>query len=142
MFLQRPLNAARIHFWQVEPTGDRVILPEGSVSTRLAQTASPLVNALGGDALLSAGQCLTIASDCVFDETGNPQPIDRSRQLDSYGIKTPEQASGVRTRVVNSSNIGVPRFNFQIDANALKDLAGSWTLGQLADRIQDAAVPA
>jgi len=97
---------------------------------------------IGGDSRLSAGQCLTIASDCVFDETGNPQPIDRTRSLLSYGINSPEQASGVRTRVVNSSTLGVPRFNFQIDANSLKDLAGSWTLGQLADRIQDSAVPA
>jgi len=106
-----------------------------------ATVGESLAKAIGGDSRLSAGQCLTIASDCVFDETGNPQPVDRSRPLLSYGINSPEQASGVRTRVVNSSTLGVPRFNFQIDGNALKDLAGSWTLGQLADRIQDAAVP-
>ena len=91
---------------------------------------------------LSAGQCLTISSDCVFDETGNPQPVDPSRSLNSYGINTSEQASGVRRRVVASPTLGVPRFNFQIDPNALKDLSGSWTLGQLSDRIQDTAVPA
>jgi hypothetical protein len=90
---------------------------------------------------LSAGQSLTIASDCVFDETGNTQPVDRSRSLLSYGINDPEQASGVRTRIVGSPTLGVRRYNFQIDPNDLKDLSGSWTLGQLADRIQDAAIP-
>ncbi len=68
--------------------------------------------------------------------------MDPSRSLNSYGINTAEQASGVRRRVVTSRTLGVPRFHFQIDSNALKDLSGGWTLGQLADRIQDAAVPA
>ena len=107
-----------------------------------ATVADSLVAPLGGEARLSAGQCLTIASDCVFDETGNPQPIDRSRSLLSYGVNSSEQVSGVRTRVVASATLGVARFNFKMDANDLKDLAGSWTLGQLADRIQDSAVPA
>jgi len=97
---------------------------------------------IAAQARLSAGQCLAISSDCAFDETGNPQPVDPSRSLNSYGINTAEQASGVRRRVVTSRTLGVPRFHFQIDSNALKDLSGGWTLGQLADRIQDAAVPA
>jgi hypothetical protein len=59
-----------------------------------------LIPIIGGDSRLSTGQCITIASDCVFDETGNPQPVDRSRSLLSYGINSPEQASGVRTRIV------------------------------------------
>lgn len=101
-----------------------------------------LTGGLGGQTSLSAGQCLTIASDCVFAETGNPQPVDRSRTLQSYSVVSPEQISGVRGRIVNSSSLGVPRFGFQIDANSLKDMSPSWTLGQLADRIQDTATPA
>lgn len=130
-------DPARFVVWKLPP--DWLAL---YFEVKHATIGDSLVPGIGGESRLSAGQSLTIASDCVFDETGNPQPIDRTRSLLSYGINSPEQASGVRTRVVNSATLGVPRFNFQIDANSLKDLAGSWTLGQLADRIQDSAVPA
>lgn len=123
--------------WKVPPDWLTVFL-----EVRHATVADSLTPPRGGESRLSSGQSLTIASDCVFDETGNPQPIDRSRSLQSYGINSSEQAAGVRTRVVTSSTLGVARFNFKMDANDLKDLAGSWTLGQLADRIQDSAVPA
>lgn len=121
--------------WKVPADWQTLFLhvSSGAVSERLLQ--------IEGNDTLSADQCLRIASDCVFDVTQNPQQIDRSRTLQSYGINSSEQASGVRTRVVSNPSLGVGRFNFQISTSALKDANGSWTLGQLADRVQEAAAP-
>ena len=120
-----PLGWSTVHF-QVR---------SGAISESLTAGAP-------GQLRLSAGQSLAIASDCIFAETGNPQTIDRSRTLQSYTVVDPEQLSGIRARIVNSSDLGVQRFGFQIDANDLKDMSSSWTLGQLSDRIQDGATPA
>lgn len=127
-------DPSRYVMWKVPSTWRTLYfrIQIGTVSESFIAGDSPV------QTQLSAGQCLMIASDCVFDETGNPQEIDRSRTLQSYSIVSPEQISGVRGRIVNSSH-GVQRFGFQISSNDLKDMSTSWTLGQLADRIQDAA---
>jgi hypothetical protein len=129
-------NPAEFVVWKVPADWSMIYfdVKSSSAGDSLAHVASTQTK-------LSSGQSLGIASDCLFDETGNPQPIDRGRTLQSYGINDPEQSSGVRTRIVNSPTLGVQRYGFRIDANDLKDLSGGWTLGQLADRIQDSAVP-
>lgn len=109
------------------------------VSTRTAPIAHLLASADADQ--LTAGQCLTITSACVRAVTHSTLPLDPSQSLQVYGVNSAEQAATVRSLIVGDGDIGVPHYGFKIDSNSLKDLSSGWTVGQLSDRIQSAAIP-
>lgn len=76
-------------------------------------------------------QAATIAVNCVRvvgNFSGSMKPQD---SLSTLGITTPQRINGLRNRIVNDNNIGVPSVNHRLDPAFLQELSGDWTLIQL-----------
>jgi hypothetical protein len=92
-----------------------------------------------GQQRLEDWQCDTISSDCVRRITGSTRPYSRSDSLQLYGVNSDPQCRAIADLVVGDNQIGVGRYKFILRETYLADLAPSWTMGQLANRIGDKA---
>lgn len=76
-------------------------------------------------------EAAAIAVNCVRvvgNFHGTMQPQD---QLSTLGISTTARVNGLRNRIVNDNNIGVPSVSHSLDPVFLQELSGDWTLVQL-----------
>jgi hypothetical protein len=94
-----------------------------------------------GFSQLTATQSLTIVSDCVRAVTASTRPLDPSLALQLYGVNSPQNVTQVRANIVGDPNLGVLRFGFTLDGNALGAVSTSTTIGQLSTLISSNAVP-
>ena len=86
-------------------------------------------------------QCDTISSDCVRKITQSQRPYNRSEPLQQYNVNSDPQCRAIADLITGDDVIGVGRYGFKLDESAIGDLSPSWTMGQLAIRIKDKAVP-
>lgn len=76
-------------------------------------------------------QAATIAVNCIR-VTGNFSGTMQAQDLlSTLGINTPTKINGLRNRIVNDANIGVPSVNHSLDPAFLQELSGDWTVIQL-----------
>jgi hypothetical protein len=85
------------------------------------------------------GDAVSIAHKCTVEVAGHDHELDPSATLENYGIKTGEQEALLKKDVRTNDDIGVPAFDREINANALKDLNKTWTIGKLRDVIFDSS---
>jgi hypothetical protein len=78
---------------------------------------------------------MSVAHRSVINTTGSGEPATPTATLDKYNVHTSEQLRGIRDRVRNDPQFGLPRFDRSIDPNALKDIATDTALQELADLI-------
>ena len=93
------------------------------------------------DRRLRADQLETILTDCIPQAGGNHDPIDLSNILQFYGL----DKDGVLVfggYVIGSADYGVKRFQFKLPPNALDGITVSSKLSEVANTIQDKAIPA
>ena len=90
---------------------------------------------------LTATQSLTIVNDCVKAVTSSTRQLDPSLALQLYGVNTAQNVTEVRANIVGDPNIGVRRFGFTLNGNALANVSPSTTIGQLSTLINSNAVP-
>lgn len=91
---------------------------------------------------LTAAQSTKITSDCVRQVSGSTRPFNPAETLQIFGINATQQLAAVRTNVVSNRNIGVPAFNFSLNAGFLATLSTQTLMGQLASIILNNSVPA
>jgi hypothetical protein len=90
---------------------------------------------------LRADQLETILIDCIPLAGGNRDPIDLSNILQFYGLDK-DSALVFSGYVIGSADYGVKRFQFRLPADALDGISVSSKLSEVANTIQDKAVPA
>jgi hypothetical protein len=81
------------------------------------------------------GDAMFVAHQSVVHTTGSGEPAEPTRTLAEYNVNTPQQLQGVRDRIRNNTQFGLPHFNRSIDPNALKDIATDTVLQDLADLV-------
>jgi hypothetical protein len=87
-------------------------------------------------------QCDTISYDCVNRITKTTKSYNRSLPLQEYGVNSDPDCRAIASLIEGDSGIGVPRYPpFKIAIQDIKDISPGWTIGQLANRIQEKAVP-
>jgi hypothetical protein len=97
------------------------------------------------DEPIAAGSCLDpgdadeVAYQCVCEVTGSTRDFIPIDPLERYGVDTAEQCQVITGLVVGDENIGVRHYGCTMSANALRDLAPGWTIGQLSARIAASA---
>ena len=87
-------------------------------------------------------QCDQISDDCVKRITGSTRSYSRDTPLQEYGVNSTGQCIAIVGFIVSDSTIGVGRYQFKIyDPLQLQSLSPGWTMGNLADAVQNSAVP-
>lgn len=94
-----------------------------------------------GQQTLDDWQCDTISNDCVKSITKSTHPYSRSESLQQYDVNSNEQCRAIADVITGDNQLGVGRYQFQLDETTIGDLSPSWTMGQLANRIKEKAVP-
>ena len=110
---------------------EKGLAKEASESTQIAK---------GEERRLRADQLETILIDCIPLAGGNHDPIDLSNILQFYGL----DKDGVLVfggYVIGSADYGVKRFQFKLPAEDLDGITVSSKLSEVANTIQDKAVP-
>jgi len=90
---------------------------------------------------LRADQLETILIDCIPLAGGSHDPIDLSNILQFYRLDK-DSVLVFAGYVVGSADYGVRRFQFKLPPNALDGISVSSKLSEVANTIQDNAVPA
>jgi hypothetical protein len=90
---------------------------------------------------LRADQLETILIDCIPLAGGSHDPIDLSNILQFYRLDK-DNVLVFGGYVIGSADYGVKRFQFELPANALDGITVSSKLSEVANMIQDKAVPA
>jgi hypothetical protein len=90
---------------------------------------------------LRADQLETILIDCIPLAGGNHDPIDLSNILQFYGLDR-DSVLVFGGYVIGSADYGVKRFQFRLPPEALDGISVSSKLSEVANTIQDKAVPA
>src|SRR5580700_9435438 len=90
---------------------------------------------------LRADQLETILIDCIPLAGGNHDPIDLSNILQFYGLDK-DSVLVFGGYVIGSADYGVKRFQFKLPPNALDGISVSSKLSEVANTIQDNALPA
>jgi hypothetical protein len=110
----------------------------------LAPHAGPAAHVLtmqaGAQPIMLDWQADRVAYDCVVRITGSSRPFNRSELLLQSGVNSDQQCEQIVGLIVSDPTVGVRRFGFMMPANALKDLASDWTMGQLSSRIQSSSI--
>jgi hypothetical protein len=81
------------------------------------------------------GDSMFVAHQCVVKTTGSGEPAVPTATLDMYNVNTNQHLQGIRNRIRNNPDFGLPFFIRSIDPNALKDIATDTVLQDLADLI-------
>ena len=86
-------------------------------------------------------QAATIAVNCVRVVGNFSGPMQAQDILSTLGITTPQRVNGLRSRIINDGNIGVPSVDHRLEPMFLQELSGDWTLIQLILVIHNNSVP-
>jgi hypothetical protein len=81
------------------------------------------------------GDSMFVAHQSVVKTTGSGEPAIPTATLDMYNVNTNQQLQGIKDRIRNNPDFGLPFFKRSIDPNALKDIATDTVLQDLADLI-------
>lgn len=118
---------------------------QGSVDKQAQRASSPqraMLETAQPQQKLFDWQCDNVANDCVKAVTQSNRPYSRSDSLQQYGVNSAEECRAVVDLITGDPGIGVRRYGFKVDdTSKLSGLASGWTMGQLANTIQDSAVP-
>jgi hypothetical protein len=77
----------------------------------------------------------------VKNITKSDRSYNRSDSLQQYNVNSSQQCRAITDVIVGDRRLGVGRYQFKLDETALGELSLSWTMGQLANRIKEKAVP-
>lgn len=140
-------NPEEYVMWHVPPDWMTLLLHPvpGPISASLrthASLSSMFSDAVQVQAGLEDWQCDTITSGCVRQITKSKRPYKRSEALQQYSVNSDPQCRAIADLIVGDKQLGVGQYQFKLAETAIGDLSPSWTMGQLANRIKDKALPA
>ena len=132
--------------WQVPADWNTLLLHpiSGSFASVVRQHSnlSKLTSsALESQQSLEDWQCDHVVDGCVRRITQSARPYNRGESLQQFGVNSDVQCRGIADLIVYDQALGVGQYSFKLNESAIQDLAPSWTMGQLANRIKDKAVP-
>ncbi len=81
------------------------------------------------------GDSMFVSHQSVVKTTGSGEPAIPTATLDMYNVNSNQQLQGIKDRIRNNPDFGLPFFKRSIDPNALKDIATDTVLQDLADLI-------
>lgn len=111
---------------------------ESTTATRLLVAAPTKATS---DRRLRADQVLQIIGDCIFKTTGSNAKVELSNTLQFYRFDNSDQITTFIANVTGNTNIGVPKYKFSLDKNALNGISKTSKISDVSTRIQNSAVP-
>jgi len=115
-------------------------LVQPSASAAKARTARAM--SIAADQQLGADQVAQILAECIPRAGGNDNEIVLSKTLQSYGFHFQNQVDTLTSFIIGDADLGVRKYGFRLSGDALNFATPTTMLSDLADAIQDKAIPA